>query len=217
MKLAGNKKKILFIYASLVFAAAAVFGVMAAINDGSLFQATFHQENKLEKKVKEKADEPVSAAVQGEMNFLQNLKDRTYKEAAVFQEGAENEVLNIISKQHSYLNNLVGFGGADVFKADYVQTSTGWIELKEDIVWLREKGFAESNVWNDMDRARALMLVTIHYEDTMSLRYLHRIFHDLDVELNGYSDKDKKYWNVTDAFGKNGDKIQNHLNGAKAE
>ncbi|MFC0189653.1 hypothetical protein ACFFJY_15210 [Fictibacillus aquaticus] len=215
MKLAGNKKKILLIYGGLILAAAVVLGSVKMLEGGSLPSLPLMETAALKKKVEEKEGSPVSLGNQKELDFLKKFKTLTYEKAVAFQDGAEDDVQNIISKQHGYLNDLAGYGGADVFNGEAESYSSEWNELKHDIEWLRSSGFAASRVWNDMDRAKALAFVAVYYDDSMSLRYLHRIFHDLDVKLNDYEDKDNQYWNATDAFGDNSDNVQDHLDGAR--
>lgn len=132
------------------------------------------------------------------VDFLVSLEYETYDKNIAYKDeaGAKELVADI----HEYLNNLAGWGEANGFTYEDIQGDERWMQLKDDIAWLKSEGFAESAVINDMRNARAFQLVAEAKEDSMALRYLHRIFHDLDAEMNGRSVE--VIWDVTHAFGK---------------
>lgn len=120
-------------------------------------------------------------------------------ERIVFQSDEEEAVKEIFKEQHDYLNSLAGWGGVERLDHSDLAEKDKWRQLKDDIEWLLNNGLAPSEAVNDMKNAQALMGVAEEHEDEMSVRYLHRIFHDIDAELNGTNID--KIWNVTYAFG----------------
>ncbi|MFC0472993.1 hypothetical protein ACFFHM_21495 [Halalkalibacter kiskunsagensis] len=115
-----------------------------------------------------------------------------------YQVGAETQVKSIIAEQHEYLNELAGWGNAEELDLLALEKDQEWQQLKDDIDWLQKSGFAESDVLIDMENALEFLTVATT-GDSMSLRYLHRIFHDLDANMNGQ--EVDKIWDVTHAFG----------------
>jgi flagellar basal body-associated protein FliL len=124
--------------------------------------------------------------------------DSIVEQPVAYQENQEKTVKEIIAKQHHYLNKLAGWGNADTLDYEALQNNQEWQKLKKDIEWLKESGFAESVVLTDMGNAKEFMNVASS-GDSKSLLYLHRIFHDLDAEIN--DQEVDKIWNVTHAFG----------------
>ena len=120
-------------------------------------------------------------------------------ERIVFQSDEEEAVKEIFKEQHDYLNSLAGWGAVERLDHSGLAEKVEWRQLKNDIEWLLNNGLAPSEAVNDMKNAQALMDVAEEHEDEMSVRYLHRIFHDIDTELNGTNVD--KIWNVTYAFG----------------
>ncbi|MCM2676090.1 hypothetical protein [Alkalicoccobacillus plakortidis] len=94
---------------------------------------------------------------------------------------------------------MLGWGAVERLDHSGLAEKVEWRQLKNDIEWLLNNGLAPSEAVNDMKNAQALMDVAEEHEDEMSVRYLHRIFHDIDTELNGTNVD--KIWNVTYAFG----------------
>jgi hypothetical protein len=144
------------------------------------------------------SDHPDPEMMQEEADFLVTLQYGEYEEEIVYQDGQENKVKAIISAQHSYLNTLAGWGRAEDLNVAATMHTKEWKKLRADIKWLHDEGLADSRIKNDMKNARAFMYVA-ETGDSMSLRYLHRIFHDLDATLNGA--EVEKIWGVTHAFG----------------
>ncbi|WP_062046648.1 hypothetical protein [Bacillus sp. JCM 19034] len=128
-----------------------------------------------------------------------------------YHEGQEEKVKKVIAERHEYLNELAGWGNAEIIRFEDLLDSTGWQQLKEDIKWLYEDGFAPSLVINDMLNAEQFIHVAEN-GDRMSVRYIHRIFHDLDAAING-ADVDR-VWGVTQAFGeaRQQQEVMNYLN-----
>ncbi|WP_100372021.1 hypothetical protein [Bacillus sp. FJAT-45037] len=166
--------------------------------------STLEEEDEIDENV-----EPQAASVddstqdgnesQQALDFIITLQYDEYETNIAYQEGQEEKVKRVIADSHSYLNELTGWGRAESIDLDELMNESKWSELSEDINWLTHEGLADSNALNDMKNARAFMYV-IESGDRMSLRYLHRIFHDLDIALN---DTDvERVWEVTHAFGK---------------
>jgi hypothetical protein len=130
-------------------------------------------------------------------DFLSTLTYKDYDSSVAYKN--EELAKQIISDQHTYLNDLTGWGHINNVDIDYLAQSDEWKQLKEDVERLRTEGFADSEAVNDMWNAEAFMRIATDSADVNSLRYVHRIFHDLDAEING-ADVDK-IWDATRAFG----------------
>ncbi|MFK3939952.1 hypothetical protein ACI2JA_20790 [Alkalihalobacillus sp. NPDC078783] len=120
-------------------------------------------------------------------------------EPIAFQEGQEEKVRDILKEQHDNLNTLAGWGAVERIDHTRLVEKEQWRQLKEDVEWLSQHGLAPSEAINDMKNAKVLMEVSEEHEDEMSVRYLHRIFHDLDARVN--ETKVDKIWGVTYAYG----------------
>jgi hypothetical protein len=122
------------------------------------------------------------------------------------------ETLNV---HHSYLNDITGWGGVETVNIRNLITSDEWKELKAAVNWMKTEGFGPSKILNDMENAHGFILLVEREGDRTALRYLHRIFHDLDVTLNEVTEEegDTTIWGHTHAFGNNRDirKANNHL------
>lgn len=131
------------------------------------------------------------------------IDHQLYEEDIVFSKDNEEQALEIISIQHQFLNNVTGWGGLEVINMRDLITSDNWMELKSSVNWLKKEAFVPSKVLNDMENARVLIIITERDGDKTSLRYLHRIFHDLDLNLNEVTEeeRDSTTWGVTHAFG----------------
>lgn len=146
---------------------------------------------------------------------VQEIEHLEYEESVIFQENKENQTLEVLSLQHKYLNNVTGWGGADTVDLRNLKTSDEWKELKSSVNWMKTEGFGPSKVRNDMENANALMILVEREDDRTALKYLHRIFHDLDVTLNEVTEDEGEtnIWGVTQALGNNREirRINNYL------
>lgn len=146
---------------------------------------------------------------------VQEIEHNEYEEAVVYQSNREKSTLETLSLQHSYLNDITGWGGVETVNIRNLITSDEWKELKAAVNWMKTEGFAPSKILNDMENAHGFILLVERDGDRASLRYLHRILHDLDVTLNEITEdeNDTTIWGVTHAFGNNRDirKVNNHL------
>jgi hypothetical protein len=130
-------------------------------------------------------------------DFLSTLTYKQYDTSVAYKN--EELAKQLISEQHAYLNDLTGWGHIKNVDIDYLAQSEEWKQLKEDVERLRTEGFAASEAVNDMWNAEAFMRIATDSADVNSLRYVHRIFHDLDAEINGANVD--KIWDATRAFG----------------
>jgi hypothetical protein len=146
---------------------------------------------------------------------VQEIEHQEYDKSVLYLPDREVSTLEVISVQHKYLNNITGWGGADTVNLRNLKTSDEWKELKAAVNWLKKEGFAPSKVLNDMENANALIMLVERNDDRTSLKYLHRIFHDLDVQLNEVTEEEGEtnIWGVTHAFGNNREirRVNNYL------
>ncbi|MBP3950479.1 hypothetical protein [Bacillus suaedae] len=150
------------------------------------------------------------ARVEGVVEEYQ-LTDAEADIKVAYQVGQEQEVKRIIASQHEYLNNLAGWGKVESINFEQLIDDRDWNQLQQDIKWLYEEGFAPSAILNDMSHASQFHTLALT-GDQMSIRYLHRIFHDLDAKINQIDVE--QIWNVTDAFGTEQEQtdVQEYLN-----
>ncbi|MDT8860105.1 hypothetical protein N0O92_07645 [Alkalihalobacillus sp. MEB130] len=161
-------------------------------NEGATAELEAEELQVAEQNEDESRDRELEAAAheKGQEQVLQQV---------AYQQNQEQIVKEIIARQHHYLNNLAGWGNAENMDPTALVSDKEWKQLHEDIVWLKEDGFANSAVVTDIENAQQLFEVA-STGDTSSLLYLHRTFHDLDAEMN--DQEVDKIWNVTHAFGK---------------
>ncbi|GAE25634.1 hypothetical protein JCM9140_1641 [Halalkalibacter wakoensis JCM 9140] len=125
--------------------------------------------------------------------------------AVAYQENQEQMVKELIAKHHDYLNQLAGWGNVETIDLSALDSDDKWQQLQTDIKWLLESGFTNSLVVTDMKNAQDFMEVASS-GDAKSLLYLHRIFHDLDANINDQNVD--KIWDVTHAFGNKSEQDQ---------
>lgn len=143
-------------------------------------------------------DLPINQASEEQEDIL-NTIIKPYKENIVFQSENEKVVKEKIASIHTYLNHLTEYGKIE--REDYSNLSRqkNWIKMNQDLEWLRKKGVAPSKMLNDIEAARACAMIAETNNPEIGLRYLHRIFHDLDSHLNEIDTQED--WGVTQAFG----------------
>ncbi len=146
---------------------------------------------------------------------VQEIEHNDYENSVLYQPNREVTTLDTLSTQHSFLNDVTGWGGVETLNLRNLITSDEWKELKAAVNWMRTEGFSPSKVLNDMENAYGLILLVERNGDRTALRYLHRIFHDLDVQLNEVTEEegDTKIWGVTHSFGNNREirRVNNYL------
>jgi hypothetical protein len=179
--------------------------------EASLNESELTQDEELEELNDEEGIEEVETASAEPVTEEENLQQVAYLP------GQENTVKAIIAKQHQYLNELAGWGNAESIQIAQLKNDQKWQKLQEDLEWLQEEGFADSIVMHDLENASEFISIVHHTGDSMSIRYLHRIFHDLDANMN--KQKVDQIWNVTHAFGTEGEQNQlyAYLNNSQTE
>ncbi|MDQ0207171.1 hypothetical protein [Alkalicoccobacillus murimartini] len=183
-------KRISIISTVLILLAGVAIAYIGFSERGSLFSSDRSQQ---EKEVSTRELGTKTDAAEGIIDY--EVSDKRI----AFQEGEEETVKELFKKQHDYLNSLAGWGGVERLDHSELSEKEKWRELKKDVQWLKEHGLAPSEAVNDLKNAEALINVSEEHTNEMSVRYLHRIFHDIDAELND-TDVDK-IWNVTYAYG----------------
>jgi hypothetical protein len=172
---------------------------------------TVAQDEKPEVKQEEKAEEKPNQVIKAkDGNSVVGVPDiRDYPIAVKFKPGKEEEGKRILAELHEFYNNLTGWGGAE--HIDW--SSLKYAEMQEKIQSFRDTLEPNtSRIENDVNNATVLLGVAYRYEDSMAMRYVHRIFHDLDYHLNG-TQVDQE-WGVTSAFNGNPKEIRDYLLGS---
>ncbi|MFD1708877.1 hypothetical protein ACFSCZ_19620 [Siminovitchia sediminis] len=192
-----HKKKALILFA---VAALVVIG-------GGLYVYTSNQPATGNADVEQPADETDETAQEGEPSAAGVPDIENYDQAVVWKSGKEEEGKRKIAQVHEFYNELLGWGNAEHIKWD----SLNFSQMQEDIQEIYET-VEPSKIENDIRNAETLLQVAIHERDSMSLRWLHRIVHDLDYHLN-QAEIDRE-WDVTDAFDGDPDVVRNYLLGS---
>lgn len=146
--------------------------------------------------------------VKKEAKAADPFRYKEYDESVSWKPGKEAEGKKLIADIHEFYNNLAGWGGAESIDWQSLDRK----KMSDDIQAIRDT-LEPSKIYNDLDNADSLLGVAFREKDSMSIRFLHRIFHDLDYHLNG-TEVDQE-WKVTDAFG-SPQLVQDHLLGSWA-
>lgn len=196
---AVNNKRLIAILGIIVLGVSGYYIIGSFSEEELSFQEDVVHAQVIEEEVTELSTEESSdeASFQGLVKELQ-LTDAEADIKVAYQVGQEQEVKRIIASQHEYLNNLAGWGKVESINFEQLIDDLDWNQLQQDIEWLYEEGFAPSAILNDMNHANQFHTLALT-GDQMSIRYLHRIFHDLDAKINHIDVE--QIWNVTDAFG----------------
>ncbi|MDQ0228974.1 hypothetical protein [Metabacillus malikii] len=193
-----SKKRWIILSAGLLIIGCTVFGTYSLLKDYEPTEVTKNVSGQVDSNEKKQPNIP---------DTEKNSDDEmTYNKALAYINEAQTKAL--IGDIHKYLNSLAGWGGAESFSLMNIDNKERWTKLKEDISWLSKDGFAESLALTDMENANALLSVAQSQEDSMALRYLHRIFHDYDAEIN--DQQVDKIWGVTHAFGNKNNQKEVH-------
>lgn len=119
------------------------------------------------------------------------IRDQSNEEATPKSKALTTEIKQLIKDQHKFFNESAGWGGIDSIK---------WNEQKNHAKALIEDlSKTEISTTLEADFARITELASIisnGKKDKTVILYLHRLFHDLDVEINDYRSKD--YFEVTE-------------------
>ncbi|TLS37182.1 hypothetical protein [Pseudalkalibacillus caeni] len=138
-----------------------------------------------------------------------------YEDAVKYRDGQEEKAKKLVQVSHNYLNDTFAYGRLDETELNNLIEGPNypeWSKFQDDVAWLRGYGFTEdSRVYYDMMNVEGLFYSVIK-GDKMAVRYIHRIFHDLDKNINN-SYPDTKEWGVTEAFGDNYKKVEDYVAG----
>lgn len=125
---------------------------------------------------------PISEETRDEVERVQETVGKDNPEAGKF-----------ISKTHDFYNETTGYGAIAALDWDQQQ------ERANKILKVLEEMIPKVNseaLKNDLKRIQELAQKVTHEKTTDDVRYLHRMFHDLDIALNNYNGYDK-IWHVT--------------------
>lgn len=113
---------------------------------------------------------------------------------AIEELSIEDEVSSI----HGFLNNEVCYG-KDVNYNNWENASADITDYAKDLdvmaVQANESG--HKKLGSDLKRASELLTQALDNQDVEGLIYAHRIMHDLDISVNGYSNND--VWDATES------------------
>ncbi|WP_157049907.1 hypothetical protein [Thalassobacillus sp. C254] len=112
-------------------------------------------------------------------------------------EEIESEIKEEIARQHTYWNDLTGYGGLDSLSMDEAASS---LEEQQEKIQDRLLPIATDSLKEDFKTADSHISAAIEDNNPEELRMVHRIFHDLDIVINDYSG-DTNYFGVTETFG----------------
>lgn len=210
--IAVNNKRLIALLGIIVLGVSGYYIIGSFGEEELSFQEDVVHAQVIEGEVTELSTEESSdeAKVEGVVEEYQ-LTDAEADIKVAYQVGQEQEVKRIIASQHEYLNNLVGWGKVESINFEQLVDDRDWNQLQRDIKWVYEEGLAPSAILNDMSHASQFYTLALT-GDQMSIRYLHRIFHDLDAKINQIDVE--QIWNVTDAFGTEQEQtdVQEYLN-----
>ncbi|HAQ08883.1 MAG TPA: hypothetical protein DCR24_15755 [Bacillus bacterium] len=119
------------------------------------------------------------------------------QEAAVFhKESAEQDYKTVgvfISDSHEWYNQTLGWGAIGSVKWDEQKQKAGNINLV-----LKDIQTDNANLQADFEKISEYSnAIANGIKETQTLLKMHRYFHDLDIEFNGYK-KTKDYYNITE-------------------
>ncbi|WP_174616019.1 hypothetical protein [Virgibacillus ihumii] len=131
------------------------------------------------------SDEPISEETRQKVKKINETVGKSHQEIGTF-----------VSKTHDFYNDTTGYG--DIASLDWDQQQ----KRAEQILASLKNLLPEVNqkaLKSDLKHIRGLANEIKSHEDTEKVRYLHRMFHDLDIALNNYKAYDK-IWNVTETL-----------------
>lgn len=104
---------------------------------------------------------------------------------------AINNAGEAISVNHDFYNNTLGWGGWHSVQWNS-QDEHARIMIQELNNYIN-KGGLPKELEKDLRNAVELANIAIKDHETMSLRYVHRILHDLDIAFNDYGGSSKVF------------------------
>ncbi|MBM7095039.1 hypothetical protein JSY36_04640 [Bacillus sp. H-16] len=150
----------------------------------------------------EESEEGEGAAVEDEAGEI---------EAVAYEPGMEQNTKLTLGMAHEYLNELTGWGRLKDIDVTMLSRDADWVRLKGQLDYLYES-FGASKAKEDVRTALMLAEVAEVSGDREALRFLHRVVHDLDVNIN---EADGDHWGITEAFGYEGqsESVKRYLEG----
>ncbi|WP_096439383.1 hypothetical protein [Alteribacter populi] len=148
-------------------------------------------------------DKDMSAEEQEQSAKEELLSEKEDSQAAQavavdYQEGMEEKTKTTLANVHEYLNQLTGWGQIESINMELLIVGEQWKKFKDDLRFLEQQGFAPSLTHQDIVTAGELVEAAEESGDREALRFIHRIFHDLDIHIN---ETDGDTWGTTEAFG----------------
>ncbi|GAA0594562.1 hypothetical protein GCM10009001_08350 [Virgibacillus siamensis] len=131
------------------------------------------------------ADEPISKETREKVEEISETVGNSHQQVGTF-----------VSKTHDFYNDTTGYG--DIASLDWEQQQ----KRAEKILASLDKffpGVKQGDLKSDLKRIRDLAKSVKTEQDKEKVRYLHRMFHDLDIALNNYKAYDK-IWGVTETL-----------------
>ncbi|ANX13674.1 hypothetical protein ABE41_016820 [Fictibacillus arsenicus] len=106
------------------------------------------------------------------------------------------EIQRRINVMHEYWNRKLGFNAWNNYSVS--RNKEELMNVKEDIQ-NKIQPFVSGPLKVDMETAVAKIDSSMKSDSVEPLKGVHRIFHDLDITLNGY-EQDGVYWEVTETW-----------------
>lgn len=106
------------------------------------------------------------------------------------------EIQRRINVMHEYWNRELGFNAWNNYSIS--RNKEELMNVKEDIQ-NKIQPFVSGPFKADMETAIAKIDTSMKSDSVEPLKGVHRIFHDLDITLNGY-EQDGVYWEVTETW-----------------
>lgn len=109
---------------------------------------------------------------------------------------SHKQIGSFVSKTHDFYNDTTGYG--DIASLDWGKQHKRAKKILSSLDKLFPK-VKKKSLKTDLKRIRELAGTVKSEEDKKKVRFLHRMFHDLDIALNNYKAYDR-IWNVTETL-----------------
>lgn len=151
--------------------------------------------------VKEEKEEKTNANEkqrEKESNDGAEVKEEVVTEASSDENGGQTEMSDIgvfIAKQHEFYNRTTGYG-----KLDSLQLEEQKEQASAIIKYIDNAEDYGKVLKQDIESIHSIANQVVNGEEQVShVQSLHRMFHDLDIAINGYTNY-KKVWGVTKTY-----------------
>lgn len=131
------------------------------------------------------SDEPISKEEKEKVRQVNEKVGKSHQQIGEF-----------VSNSHDFYNDTTGYGDIESLDWDKQQERAGKILTSLDELLPNVK---DKDLRSDLQRIQELAAKVKDNNDKEKVRYLHRIFHDLDIALNNYKAYDR-IWNVTETL-----------------